>query len=217
MGTSFEKSKSLLFEIHATRIGQDEPYDPNSFPWDSKKKKEEARSKPLTICESDGLVWARDDSRSKSLERVRDSSDATVGFRFVRHRGKAALAMLPRTDGALVNGRPALPLAILSVKDCLVLGHAVHAYVTERVRPYIGPPPAEYLSKQCPFCRIPFTPETELVTCRCGAAYHYERNGPGKSEDADEPLMCFEKARRCLACERPLVLEEYLEWDPAKL
>lgn len=215
MKTSTESTNSLLYEIHVARFGSDPPYDSTSSPWN--RGKQESSLQPLSIAESAGLLWFAPNPKSQSLKRVPKRKDATVGFRFVRNRGKPALAMLPNTDGVLVNGRPALPLNILAVKDCLVLGHAVHAYVTERVRPYVGPPPESLIGKPCPFCRIPFTADTIIATCRCGAAYHYEQPTDETKANPDEILRCFEKVRQCLACGRQLTLEEHLEWDPAKL
>jgi hypothetical protein len=215
MKTNTESLNSLFYEIHMARCGSDPQYDPSASPWNSGKQ--EPSRKPLSICESDGIVWFTPNAKSQSLKRVRQRSASAIGFSFVRNRGKPALALLSNTDGVLVNGRPALPLSILAVKDCLVLGPAVHAYVTERVRPYVGAPPESLIGKQCPFCRIPFTADTTIASCRCGAAYHYEQPTDETEADPDEILRCFEKVRQCLACGRQLTLEEYLEWDPARL
>lgn len=215
MKTSTETLNSLSFEIHLARFGSDPPYDPSSSPWGQGKQK--SSYQPLSISESDGTVWFAPNAKSHSLKRVPKRSGASVGFSFVRNRGKPALAMLPNSEGQLVNARPALPLNILAVKDCLVLGPAVHAYVTERIRPYVGPPPKSLIGKLCPFCRIPFTADTTIATCRCGAAYHYEQPSDQSDVDPKEILLCFEKVRKCTACARQLTLEEHLAWDPAEL
>lgn len=215
MKRTTETLNPLLFEIHMARIGSDPPYDPSASPWSSGKQ--EPSLKPLSIAENAGVEWFARDAKAQTIKQVPERSAASVGFSFVRNRGKPALALLANTDGILVNGRPALPLNILAVKDCLVLGPAVHAYVTERVRPYIGPPPESLIGKQCPFCRIPFTADTTIATCRCGAAYHYEQPTDETEAAPDDILRCFEKVRQCLACSRELTLKEHLEWDPAKL
>lgn len=215
MKTIVENVNSLTFEIHAARLGADPPYDPSSSPWTNRGG--DAGPEPLCIAEGTGVTWFAPNAKSSSFKPVDQRSAATVGFSFVRNRGKPALAMLANAEGLLVNGRPALPLTILKTRDLLVLGPAAHAYVTERVCPYVGPPPESLIGRQCPFCRIPFSRDTTIATCRCGAAYHYEQPGDDSDVDPDDILRCFEKVRQCLACGRELTLEEHLEWDPTEL
>jgi hypothetical protein len=110
---------------------------------------------------------------------------------------------------------PALPLCVLAAKDALVLGPGLHSYVTERVIPYVGPPPAAFLGQRCPACRIPFDETTRVATHRCGVAYHAETEESHSDVAPDDRLQCIEKVQSCLSCGRRVTLVEELVWDPA--
>jgi hypothetical protein len=168
-----------------------------------------------TVAAGDGLIWVRLNAEGEGLSRTQNRAEAAAGFRVVRRRLGASLAMLSQSEGVLVNGVPALPLSVLSVKDSIVLAPGKHFYVTQRLKPYIGSPPQHVLNKPCPFCQIPITDDTRIYLCPCGAPYHYETAESHAQVEETERLNCLEKIEKCLSCGRKLTLEEFLEWDPA--
>jgi len=200
------------FELHAVSGGGGDA-DLAAAPWGAEAP---ARSKAeAVISPEDGVAWTRLKETDEGLIRILSREEAVAGFRVVRRRLGAALAMIVQGEGVLVNGVPALPLAILSVKDSLVLAPGRHYYVTQRLKPYIGTPPGHVLNKPCPFCQIPLTDDTRIYLCPCGAAYHYETAESHPDVEESERLNCFGKIEKCLSCSRRLSLEEFLEWDPA--
>lgn len=172
---------------------------------------------PLSVNEAEGTVWVTVDPRTGRLERAADAGTAAAGFRTVRRRLKNDLAMLALRPGILVNGLPALPLTVLTVKDSIVLAPGCLAYVTERVRPFSGTPPAELLGRPCPLCRMPVDAKTRIVICQCGAPYHHETEASHPDLPEDDRLRCFERVKICLSCNRPVTADEYLAWGPSDL
>jgi hypothetical protein len=147
-----------------------------------------------------------------------DKSKARAVFRMVR-RGRMgnALAMIAHAEDILVNGLPALPLSVLAPKDSITLGCSCLCYVTERIKPFVGQPGGEQLTQKCPFCRLVTDASTRIVTCMCGAAYHWETAESHPQSPENDRLRCFEKIQNCLSCGRQLSKEETLVWDPATL
>jgi hypothetical protein len=203
------------FELHLPRVSPPD-VDATALPWQAEPQ-QPADWMLFEIGWDRDVVWIGLTEDDRRLGVVSEPVQAVAGFRSVQRRHGNALVMLTKRRDVLVNGRPALPLSVLSVRDCILLGPGLHVYVTERVRPYYGPPPKELLSKLCPFCRIAFTPDTTLVTCRCGSAYHLEppRHTNADADGDDDQLRCFERVEKCLSCQRTMSLEESLEWEPA--
>jgi len=96
-----------------------------------------------------------------------------------------------------------------------VISPGVHTYVTQRIRPHVGPPLPSMIGQKCPFCRIPIDKDTSVVSCRCGVVYHKETAESHGHVEAADRLNCFEKVRACLSCNRPVTLNESLVWDPS--
>lgn len=153
----------------------------------------------------------------RELRTNKATRRAVAEFHLVQRRFGPALAMIPRESHVLVNGVPSLSVHVLSARDSLVLAPGIHTYVTQRVRPYLGPPTEEMLKQKqrCPCCRIPLDKETQVVTCRCGVAYHRESAESHPDVAEEDRLNCFEQIRVCLSCKRPLSLKESLVWDPS--
>jgi hypothetical protein len=138
-------------------------------------------------------------------------------FRVVSRRLSQHLAMVALRPGVSVNGLDALPVSILGPRDTVTLGASSLCYVTARIRPHVGPPAAEHLGMRCPVCRIKVEKSTRIVTCRCGAVYHFETAESHPHLQEQDRLKCFEKIKVCLSCQRPVTVKEYLEWDPREL
>jgi hypothetical protein len=203
------------FELHSLAGDGDAPLDVAASPWADERPA--ASKAEAAIAPEEGVVWLRLNKTNEGLSRTRNCGEAAAGFRVVRRRLGSALAMVVQNEGVLVNGAPALPLAVLSVKDSIVLGPGRHFYVTQRLKPYLGSPPQHVLNKPCPFCQIPIADDTRIYLCPCGAPYHYETAESHAHVGESERLNCFGKIEKCLACGRRLTLDEFLEWDPATL
>ncbi len=212
-GDVFDPLNLGRFELHTLADKSEAPADIAASPW--AEQQPPASYAEATIAPDDQLVWVRLNKTNEGLSRTRNRDEAVAGFRVVRRRLGSALAMIVQGEGVLVNGVPALPLAVLSVKDSVVLGPGRHFYVTQRLQPYLGPPPQHVLNKPCPFCQIPITDDTRIYLCPCGAPYHYETAESHPQVEASERLNCYAKIEKCLSCGRRLTLEEFLEWDPA--
>jgi hypothetical protein len=173
----------------------------------------------FALTDEDSDLWLGIDPATGRPVRVPDEWTAIAGFRVVRRKLNSALAMIARGHDTLVNGLPALRLTVLAPRDSVVLAPgAALAYVTERLKPYIGPPTAEMIAKKqkCPYCRIPFsdTPASRVVTCRCLATFHHEDQHSHPDTPPKDRLDCLSKIKACLSCNRPITLEESLVFDP---
>lgn len=206
---------SVQYELHPSTALGDEPVDVAQLPWcDAEPAK---RQPALSVGGGDGVVWVSVDPETGQLGQAPNRREAVAALRFVERRLSADLAMVPLRDGVRVNGLPAPPLAILTTQDSVLLAPGCLSFVTERFRPYVGPPLGELLKKKCPICRMLPEPTSRVVTCRCGVPYTYETEESHPELPASERLNCFEKARVCICCGRTLSLEPYLVWDPATL
>jgi len=197
------------FEIHAgpTPVEASEKNRSGSMPAPA----------PLVVTPGNTL-YASVDPDSGQIRQIETVSEALAVFRMVaRGRLGNALAMISRAGDILVNGLPALPLAVLAAKDSLTLGPACLCYITERIKPHVGPPSEEQQKQKCPFCRLATDAFTRVVTCMCGAAYHWETAESHPNTPENDRLRCFEKIQNCLSCGRQLSKEETLVWDPATL
>jgi len=172
---------------------------------------------PLIVRPGD-TVFVSVDQETGQPKVVDQVAQALAVFRMVQ-RGRLgnALAMISRADDILVNGLPALPLSMLAPKDSLTFGPGCLCYITERIKPHVGPPSDEQQKQKCPFCRLATDSITRVVTCMCGAAYHWETAESHPNTPENDRLRCFEKIQNCLSCGRQLSKEETLVWDPATL
>ena len=131
----------------------------------------------------------------------------------LRYQFSNRLALISRRRPVLVNGLPALSLAVVATRDSLTLGPETF-YVTERIRPHVGRPTEEMIGLKCPMCRVAVDAESVVVTCICGAVYHHETEQSHPDLPADERLNCLDQIRVCLVCNRPVTPHEHLVWDP---
>jgi hypothetical protein len=201
-----------LYPVGILLAGSD---DVASLPWQPISR---AALAPATVIKPGrAIAWVALDEHTGTL-KLAEKSQALAGFRHQNRKFGSSLVMLGQTDGILVNGVPALPMAALALKDCVVLAAGFHVFVTERVKPYDGPTPAALFGKPCPFCRLPHADGSRVAMCRCGVGYHLEPKREGASDDdPSAPLRCFERAAKCISCSRNLTTKEYLEWEPTQL
>ncbi len=120
------------------------------------------------------------------------------------------LIVTPSGHSGRCNGQPLPRLALLTVKDQLQLGdHLLH--VTLFHRPRLGSPPADFVGRECPVCRLAITPETRIFICPyCDTPLHCE----GEDRPKDERLECVYLGSECPMCHRALVLQEGYAYFP---
>ena len=171
----------------------------------------------LRISEDDRTVWAGVDDQRGLIREVDGPEQAVAGFRVVRGRVSTRLGMIAKSSGIMVNAFPALSFSVLTTKDSIRLSPNHLLYLTERVKPYVGAPPAELIGKTCKYCGIEFSSETRIVSCHCSLAYHWETEESHPHLKLEERLPCYEEVKRCLSCSRELTIEEYLTWDPSTI
>lgn len=157
------------------------------------------------------------DPRSGEILPRDDPADAVAAVRVVERRFSSVLALRALRDGILVNGVPALSLTTLAPRDTVLLSPGALGYVTERIRPYVGPPDVEHLGKKCPVCRLKIVAATRIVAHRCGVAYHHESAESHPDVNDEDRLKCFSQIEKCLSCGRIATLNETLSWDPAEV
>jgi hypothetical protein len=129
----------------------------------------------------------------------------------VGSRGQDHLLLVSPVDHpGRCNGQPLPRLALLTVKDQLQLGdHLLH--ITLFHRPRLGPPPADFVGRECPVCRLPITPETRIFICpHCETPLHCE----GEDRPKDERLECVYLGSECPMCHRAIVLQEGYAYLP---
>jgi hypothetical protein len=117
-----------------------------------------------------------------------------------------------------INGRRAAPVAILKVGDQLRIGNQWLLHVSRFVRPHIGPPPSDYVDKECSSCRLPLTADTTIYICpNCGLPYHCEPPLPDDAAESTqrEPLECARLISTCNHCPQPVVFGEHHEFVPS--
>lgn len=201
------------FDLHSGENGAEpDPFGPISY-----SDSPDVSDPPFPLREEEGTVWARLNGESGLLERSDGPAGSDYALRVLKQRLSSRLALLTRRGDVLVNGLPALTLTLLATKDSVRLAPGRLFYVTERVKPYVGQATEEMVGKKCPFCRLPITAETHVVTCRCGAVYHHETVETRPDLPEEDRLICIDKVQACLACGQQLTLEEYLVWDPMTL
>ena len=139
-----------------------------------------------------------------------DPGDAVFSARCVERNFGIALAVVSHGEDLLVNGFPALRFSLLAARSSLALPSAgAMMYVAEKTGPYVGPPPAEILGKECPICKIAFDAATRVGGCRCGQFYHFETPESHPEISGDNLLRCFEQARVC-SCRAALTTAEHI-------
>ena len=170
---------------------------------------------PFVLTASEGVVWGEraGDEVSTITKAARPGRGPhVVGFKIVRQPvGSKLLVITP--DGALVNGLPALPVAVVQSGDLLSLGGVLH-YVSERIRPCVGrPTEAMIASGTCGRCRLPFDERSWVCACgRCGSVQHMELDDKTPHLAKGDRLMCF--GHRCPACNLPTSTDPFLTFDP---
>lgn len=142
--------------------------------------------------------------------------DELAQFSMIEFAGSAAVAMTTYRPDVYVNSVPALRLSVLTVKDCVRFRPGIHAFLTQRIRPYVGKPPKSILGDQCPYCRIPFNDATQVAFHECNVAYHHETEQSHPDLPETERLACFTRLKHCLSCQHEMRLDERLVWDPAE-
>ena len=157
------------------------------------------------------------DHASGRLVPAADDAQQAMSFCSVPRKLSHQLAMFDHPGGALVDGLPALRLALLGAKSMLVLPDGCVTYVTERIVPYVGPPSDQMIKarQKCAYCKLPFDESTRVVSHRCGAVYHDETAETHPDVTEKDRLGCLQQIGHCLCCRRPISLEPYLVWDPS--
>jgi hypothetical protein len=178
----------------------------------------EPASHMLAIAD-DGTTWVGFDADTSTPVAVADSSVAEFGVLVVQRKVARELALVPLRDGVLVNSIPALGLTLLGTRDSISAGAGRLLFVTQRVCPHVGAPTEDMLAvrMKCPFCKLTVTPDTCVVSCRCGAIYHHETEASHPQLTPEDLLNCQAKISTCLACGQLVSLDEALVWDPVTL
>jgi hypothetical protein len=145
--------------------------------------------------------------------RLEDSPPSSGGLALeaVGSRGQDHLLIVsPADHPGRCNGQPLPRLALLAVKDQLQLGDFL-LHVTLFHRPRLGPPPADFVGRECPVCRLAITPQTRIFICpHCDTPLHCE----GEDRPKDERLECVYLGSECPTCHRALVLQEGYAYFP---
>jgi hypothetical protein len=212
------------FELHSF-VSSDGRWELNEaaegmsgLPWQDEPHRSESVLEFVTDeSNPDETIWVGVDKKTNCPCRVSGEQDRVASFAVINRRLGPALCMTSHRPGLLVNAIPALDMTVLLPRDSVVIAPGIHSYVTERIVPHVGAPSQAMIGKKCPFCRIPVTNETHVVTCRCGVIYHHETEESHGAIDEKDRLNCFSKVSVCLSCNRPVTLGEYLVWDPETL
>lgn len=158
----------------------------------------------LVVPPEPAWLWTREGGPPKIAGAKPGRAACAVLLEPVVQRRQPRL-LLVRGAGVLVlvNGQPAPRFSVLKERDTLRLDGDALLHVTVYHRPVIGPPPAEWIGKECPFCRVPFVAASKCYVCACSAVLHCEDAGQ------EDSLECARLRGRagCLACQRPIVLE----------
>ena len=113
----------------------------------------------------------------QQLAEVEDPQASLAEFWTIQRQTGPALVMMTDRPYVLVNGVPAMSLTVLRPRDTLGLLPGQPHFVTQRIRPYVGPPPSELLGIRCPRCKIPLASETRIVRHRCGVVLSLRNGG----------------------------------------
>ena len=132
---------------------------------------------------------------------------------FWNHSKPALLLLSPGRQPPLINGLPAPPVALLHMKDEVLLCKSCRyaAHVTLFIRPRIGPPVDIDVGKNCPVCKTEFRPDAITYTCHfCGQILHCDT---AAHLDQDH-LNCANFCSNCPICLTPIRLEDGYAYLP---
>jgi hypothetical protein len=216
--TAYVPARGLQYELYQSPLLPERSAPVDRLPW--KANQIACLESVLDIGGPQRLVWVG--AEGASLKTVEGPDQAIFGLRVVPGRFSTQLALVVLGDELLVNGVPALRLAMLGSQDAICVVHVgLMLYVTERFRPFVGVPSedSDLVGQLCPACTIEIqaAPSTRVVTCRCGAVYHHETEESHPDRLPSERLNCLEMTKICLRCKQKLATEETLLWDPATL
>ena len=209
------EASGLQFELTQARLAGAEPAPTDRIPL-------RGQSAPRPVCSlsvgaDDGLLWVAPTAPEAQGDwtRLAGPQPDALGFGITHRAYATALALVSLRDDVFINGVPALGMSLLEPKDTVLLAdlHRLF-YLTVRFRPAVGPPPRPFLGQKCPACHLAFEPDTAVVSCACGAAYHHETAGTHPHLPPSERLDCFSRVGACQNCQHSLTTEEYLVWDP---
>jgi hypothetical protein len=165
----------------------------------------------LTIPPGPAWLWPCAGGPPKvAMSRPADPARAVLLEQVAQRRQPRLLLVRAGASRVYINGLPAPHLNLLKEKDSLRLDGEFLLHVTVYNRPVIGPVGAEWIGKECPVCRVPFTASSRCYVCACGAVLHCEDSGN------DDCLQCAQLRVRsgCPACQRPVVLEPGYSYLP---
>ena len=108
------------------------------------------------------------------------------------------LAVATAVGALRVNGAAAPRVAVLREHDLVQWGPEV-AFTVELVRrSVLGPPPPEFLGRDCPICRVAFAASDTTFGCACGTRLH--------AEASPDQLQCAQRCRVCPGCKQPVLI-----------
>lgn len=168
--------------------------------------------------EAPGVLWGGGDRQSPGRLSAAEagSPERMLGLRTApRPVGTALVVLLP--EGALINGVPAMRMAVLHARDLLSLPDGSEHYVTERVVPHFGFAVDGQMGEKCGVCRTRIEPGAFVISCRCGAVMHWETPETTPDKPTDDRWDCAVQLKTCLVCGQKLTREPYLVWDPQDL
>jgi hypothetical protein len=165
----------------------------------------------LAVPPGPAWLWPSEGGSPKiAMSRPGESEQAVLLEQVALRRQPRLLLVREGGDHVQVNGLPAPRFSLLKERDTLRLKGNFLLHVTVYNRPVIGPVGAEWIGKECPVCRVPFTAACRCYVCACGAVLHCENGG------TDDCLQCAQLRARsgCPACQRPVVLEPGYSYLP---
>lgn len=146
-------------------------------------------------------------------ERTEDGSFVIEPV-YVEHQPQLILLSPPGKRPRL-NGHVAPRAALVRERDTLQIDDEFVLHVATYYRPRIGPPPAEWIGKDCPICRTTFIEGTRVYVCPCGQPLHLETEAHRRTDH--NPLVCATTTTECPSCLRPIVLKECYSYYPSEV
>ena len=135
----------------------------------------------------------------------REDSDSLFMLEPIWHGHSPQLLMLGLYGSARVNGRPAPPVALLNVKDEIMLGccnrYVAHVTLFQKAR--LGTPPTNEIGRTCPVCRVNIKKDSATYACSCSQLLHCE----GEEVPVEDRLDCAQICLNCPTCGSPINLE----------
>lgn len=160
------------------------------------------------------LAPATDEDAPPHLERgAPPIGKHTVQFEPVNVGGRERVLMSGTGGlGLRVNGLPAPPLAVLSIRDEIRIGPATVLHLTVYRKPDVGSVPPDRVGEKCPTCRTPVSAGDTVYTCLCGQILHLQ----GEEVPAEERLACARTVKSCPGCSRRIRLTAGYEYLPGR-